>query len=90
MAFRILFHERKYKLSENNTNLKLKITVLSQKLIVFCGLVNKIAFSSFLYRDTCAENINITSMAYNGKNLQCEDQEILQALLGKGLKEREI
>ena len=31
----------KYKLSENNTILKLKITVFSHKLIVFCGLVNK-------------------------------------------------
>ena len=31
----------KYKLSGNNTILKWKITVLSQKLIIFCGLVNK-------------------------------------------------
>ena len=36
-----LLHRWKYKLSENNTILKLKISVLSQKLIVFCGLVNK-------------------------------------------------
>ena len=32
--------------------------------------------------DTCVENINITSMAYNGKNIQCEYQEILQTLSG--------
>ena len=25
-----------------------------------------IAFTSILFRDTCAENVNITSMAYNG------------------------
>ena len=30
------------------------------------------------------------SMVYNGKNVQCEDQEIYQTLLGKGLKVREI
>ena len=36
-----LLHRWKYKLSENNTILKLKITVLSQKLIIFCGLVDK-------------------------------------------------
>ena len=29
-------------------------------------------------------------MAYNGKNVRSEDQEISQALLGKGLKERFI
>ena len=36
-----LLHRWKYKLSENNTILKLKITVLSQKLIIFGCLVNK-------------------------------------------------
>ena len=36
-----LLHRWKYKLSGNNTILKWKITVLSQKLIIFCGLVNK-------------------------------------------------
>ena len=36
-----LLHRWKYKLSENNTILKLKITVLSKKLIISCGLVNK-------------------------------------------------
>ena len=81
-----LLHRWKYKLSDNNTILKLKITVLSQKLIIFCGLVDK----SFLYRDTCAVNVNITSMAYNGENERFADQEILQTLLGKGLKECEI
>ena len=44
----------------------MKITVLSQKLIVFCDLVNKYYCLLFLYRDTCAENVNITSRAYNG------------------------
>ena len=36
-----LLHRWKYKLSENNTTLKLKIIFLSQKLIIFCGLINK-------------------------------------------------
>ena len=27
--------------------------------------------------------MRITSMAYNGKNVQCQDQEILQTLFGK-------
>ena len=29
-------------------------------------------------------------MAYKGENVLFEDQEILQTMLGKGLKEREI
>ena len=36
-----LLHRWKYRLSVNNIILKWKITVLSQKLIIFCGLVNK-------------------------------------------------
>ena len=36
-----LLHRWKYKLSKNDTMLELKITVLSQKLIMFCVLVNK-------------------------------------------------
>ena len=36
-----LLHRWVYKFSENSTILKLKITVLSQKLIMFSGLVNK-------------------------------------------------
>ena len=36
-----LLYRWMYKHSENNTILELKITVLSQKSIVFCGLVNK-------------------------------------------------
>ena len=36
-----LLHRWKYKLSENNTILKLKITFLSQKLMFFYGLGNK-------------------------------------------------
>ena len=47
---------------------------------------------SFLFGDTCAEDVHVnnTSMAYNGKNVRCEDQEILQTLIGKPIKEREI
>ena len=36
-----LLHRWKYKLSENNTILTLKISVLSQKFTFFCSLVNK-------------------------------------------------
>ena len=45
---------------------------------------------SFLFSDTCAEDVNNTSMAYNGKNVRCKGQEILQTLLGKDIKEREV
>ena len=66
----------------------MKISVLSKKKLFFAVKSINIAVSSFLYRDTCTEKVNITSMAYNRKNIRCEDQEILQTLLG--FKEREI
>ena len=43
-----------------------------------CPLLFSIEHLCILYRDTCAENVNITSVAY----VRCEDQEILQTLLG--------
>ena len=63
-----LLHRWKYKLSENNTILKLKITVLPQKLIIFGGLVNKYGCLLPFFHDTCAENVNITSMSYATRN----------------------
>ena len=71
--------------------LKLKTTVLLQKFIIFCSLVNKYSSLLLFFILTHAQkNVNITSMAYNGKNVRCKNQEILQTLLARGLKGREI
>ena len=85
-----LLHRWKYKLSDNNAILILKITVLSQKLIIFYGLVNKYCclFLS-LSRHMCRKHKHYQH-GLQWENVRCEDQEILQTLLEKGLMEREI
>lgn len=56
--------------SENNTILMKTITVLSPNLIIFGGLVINIAVTSFLFRCTCAENVNMTSMTNKRRNVR--------------------
>ena len=46
------------------------------KIPVFLVYSINVAVPSFLYRDTCGENVNITSMAYDEKIVQWEDQDI--------------
>ena len=83
-----LLHRWKYKLSENNTILMLKITVLSQILIIFCCLVNKYCCLLLsLSWPICKENVNITSMVYNRKNVHVKTKKYSAR---KRLKEREI
>ena len=54
----------------------------------FGGLVNTIVF---LIHGTCAETVNITSMAYNGKMYDVKTKKYYtQILRGKALMEREI
>ena len=50
-----------------NTIFFLLFTVLSQTLLNVAVYSINITVSFFLIRDTCAENVNMTSIAYNGE-----------------------
>ena len=83
-------HRWKYKLSENNTILKLKITVLTQKLMIFCGLVDKYYCLLLSLLGHMRSKRKHYQHGLQRENERFADQEILQTLLGKGLKECEI
>ena len=81
----------KYQLPEKSTTWKLKITVLSQKLIMFGGLVNK--YTVLLRRLLHSFSWHVRRKRKHYKhglqreNVQREDEIILQTLLGKGAQD---
>lgn len=84
-----LMHRWKCKLSKNNTILKLKITALPQKLMIFGGFVNKynclhLSYSWHMSRKPKNYKHGLQREMYGGR------PKILRTLLGKGLKKSEI
>ena len=70
----------------------MNISILSQKLIILCGLFNKYCclLLSLSWHMRRKRQYYQHGLKQEKKNVWCKDQEISQTLLGKGLKEREI
>ena len=85
-----VWEQKKYQKSSGALERNNLPTCQSQKLIIFWGLVNKYCCLLLSLSWHLLIKCNITSMAYKRENVRYEDQEILQTLFRKVLKEREI